>query len=409
MPRWKRLGVLTALYVAQGLPYGFQTGALVLYLRAAHVSLTALGFANLLALPYLLKFLWAPLVERYFSPRIGRRKSWILPAQAALMIACGMGALIPPTRIAPLVSLVFVMTLIAATQDIAVDGLAVDLLAADELGLGNIAQVSGYKVGMLLGGGLLVWASQWIGWRGIFLGMAGVVAIAFVIVLLFDEPPAVHAGAGDRVTFDDVLVALGRALKSPESTWLIVFLLTYKLVEAVSTSMFKPFLVDAHAPIQKIALWEGTYGLIASTIGSALGGLVAQRAPLGSALWITAAGRVIPQGFQAWIAATGHVTAGVVISSTCVEHIFGGALTTVVFAFMMSRTDKKIGAAHYTLLACVEVAGKFPGGWISGLVAKHLGYTAALSTGTALSAAFLALLPFIVRTARTAPSIAAAS
>jgi predicted MFS family arabinose efflux permease len=408
VPRWKKLTVLTALYVAQGLPYGFQTSALVLYLRAAHVSLTALGFANLLAAPYLLKFLWAPLVERYFSPRIGRRKSWILPAQAALMLACGAGAFIQPTRIGPLVSLVFVMTLIAATQDIAVDGLAVDLLDADELGLGNIAQVSGYKVGMLFGGGILVWASRWIGWRGIFLGMAGVVAVAFVIVFFFEEPPSEHT-EGERVTLDDVLVTLGRALRSPESLWLLIFLFTYKTGEAISTSMFKPFLVDAHAPIQRIALWEGTYGLIASALGSAIGGLVAQRAPLGSALWITAAGRVIPQGLQAFIAATGRVTAGMVISSTCAEHLFGGALTTVVFAFMMSRTNKRVGAAHYTLLACVEVAGKFPGSWVAGFLAHRLGYTAALSTGTALSAAFLGLLPFIVRTARTAPSTAAAS
>ena len=168
-----RLAILTLLYFVQGLPYGFQATALGVYLREAHVSLTHIGLAGLLAVPWSLKALWAPFVDRHGDGRFGRRKSWIVPMQALLAASMCAAAVLPPDDgLIPLLVLVFLMNLFAATMDIAVDGLAVELLTTSELGTGNAAQVVGYKLGMLTGGGVLVWASGTIGWHGLFYAMA---------------------------------------------------------------------------------------------------------------------------------------------------------------------------------------------------------------------------------------------
>jgi MFS transporter, PAT family, beta-lactamase induction signal transducer AmpG len=152
-----KLGILWTLYFVQGLPFGFQATALPVYLRTAGMSLEGVGLVAALSLPWSLKILWAPLVDRYGGGRFGRRKSWILPLQFLLALTCAAAALAPPNgSLSPLLVLVFGMNLFAATMDIAVDGLAVDVLEISELGQGNVAQVVGYKIGMLTGGGLLV-------------------------------------------------------------------------------------------------------------------------------------------------------------------------------------------------------------------------------------------------------------
>ena len=184
----RKLWILWTLYFLQGLPFGFQATALPVYLRASGMSLTGIGLATALSLPWMLKIFWAPFVDRFGSGRLGRRRSWIIPLQVLLALTCAGAALVPPSRaLGVLLFLVFLMNLFASTMDIAVDGLAVDLLEVPELGHGNIAQVVGYKVGMLTGGGLLVWATQWIGWEGLFVVMAMLIAGSLVVTATYRE------------------------------------------------------------------------------------------------------------------------------------------------------------------------------------------------------------------------------
>lgn len=400
---FRRLGLLVLLYFVQGMPFGFQATALPVYLRTQGVSVTAIGFLGLLSLPWLLKVLWSPLVDRYGSRRLGRRKSWIVPLQAGLVVALVLAAFVDvQAQLGLLLALVFVVNLLAATQDIAVDGLAVDTLHPSELGLGNAAQVVGYKLGMLTGGGLLVWASAQIGWRGLFLAMAALTAGVLLFSLSAREP---EATTGDGMGFGALFAELGRAVRAPGTAWLLVFVATYKLGESMSDVLYKPFLVDAGITPPQIGLWVGTWGMLASLSGSLAGGLVARRMPLVTAVALTAALRVVPLAGRAWLAASG-VTLERFAVVTLAEELFGGALTTAMFAFMMSRVSRKIGATHFTLLASVEVAGKLPGGPLGGVLVGGgvLGYAEAFGLGAALSLAFLALVPAVARGER-APTV----
>jgi hypothetical protein len=160
--------------------------------------------------------------------------------------------------------------------------------------------------------------------------------------------------------------------------------------------MFKPFLVDHGFAREQIGLWVGTWGMLFSIAGSVAGGLLAGRVPLLRAVAITAALRALPVGAEWWLSLV-RVTPLRVVSVTCVEHFFAGALTTAMFAYMMSRVDRRIGATHYTLLATVEVWGKLPAAALSGVVAQATGYAALFGISTVLSAAFLWLLLPIAR------------
>ncbi len=387
----RRLVLLGSLYLVQGLPFGFQVGALPYMLRERGVSLTTIGLAGALALPWALKFLWAPLVDRWGSHRFGRRKSWIVPLQALMVVCFGCAAAVDPSeQLRTLLALIFVLNLLAATQDIAVDGWAVDLLTPAELGPGNAAQVIGYKVGMLLAGGILVWATAAIGWSGAFVAMASLVALVLVGVVFVREVPGSQASQEGAQSIASVLRTLRLALMRPGSAWVLGTVATYKVGESMIDAMFKPFLLDAGFTASELGLWLGTWGMGASLLGSAAGGAMAFRWPRLRALQLTAALRLLPEIAQCGLAfAPELLSAEAVIGVGLAENLFGGALTTVMFACMMGWVDRRIGATHFTLLASVEVWGKAPASWLSGVGAEHWGYGGVFLIGVCLSTAFL--------------------
>lgn len=420
---WK-IAVLSALYFAQGLPFGFQSTALGLYLTDLGLSMKAVSFARALALPWALKALWAPLVDRYGHARFGRRKSWIIPTQLLLALACFTAGFVPPAEhLALLLALVLAMNFLAATQDIAVDGLAVDLLAPGELGAGNAAQVVGYKVGMLTGGGILVWLSgriaaahtardlgavfgwlsddgvpgwlAWLGgWRGIFFAMGALCLGVMLLALTVREPGSGTHEAAPRVTWREFAGRLREILKMPGVGWLLVAVATYKLGESLADAMFGPYLVRVHGiEKEQIALWIGSWGTLASLAGSALGGLLATRMRLVRAVQVAAVLRVAPL-FAQWLLVAGLLlpTKGTIIALTCAEHFFGGVLTTAMFALMMSQVDRRIGATHYTVLASVEVWGKAPAGVLSGVFVDAFGFSPVFLASVVLSAAYVLVL-----------------
>lgn len=405
----RKLFLLSLFYFVQGMPYGFQVVALPVYLLSQGMSLVGVGLASALSLPWVLKIIWGPAVDRYGSRRFGRRRSWILPLQAGLAITCLVAAAVQPTdSVVTMLALALAMNICAATMDVAVDGLAVDTLESHELGYGNIAQVVGYKLGMLTGGGILVWASEWIGWQGLFLVMAVLILVVLVIAFIMPERPRTSeqrairdADSSDAPveSFREVFQKLWAAMRLPGSVWLLVFIATYKTGESIADAMFKPFLYDAGFGAQEIGLWLGTWGILFSLGGSFLGGIWASRRGVLPAVALFATLRAVAVAGEWWLS-TVEPTAARVIAVTGCEQFFGGALTTALFAFMMSRVDRRIGATHFTLLATVEVFGKLAASSLSGFVAEATDFTTTFAIATGLAVAFLGLLWPIWRSAQ---------
>lgn len=398
-----KLAALLVLYFAEGLPFGFQVTALPLLLRERGVSLQSIGFAGILAVPWMAKALWAPWVDRYGSERFGRRKSWIVPLQLALMVTAFVAG--RAEGIHELLTAVFLMNLFAATMDIAVDALAVSIIPPTQLGIVNSFQVVGYKLGMLTGGGLLLWASSRIGYRGMFDAMAALMLVVSIVALSMREPGAAEStptAASEKWSIREILLQLRAAMRDRAMLPLIVVVITYKMGETLADGMWKPLLFDKGFKTADIGLWNGTYGMVASFLGSLLAGVLSRSRPLAVTLTATALLRALGIAAEWWVSVT-HVGDVEVIVVSCIEHFFGGAITTVVFALMMRHTRRAIGGTHYTLLASLEVLGKSSLGAFSGVIATRLGYSGLFAAATGLSLAF-AFLVLSLRAPLTAAS-----
>ena len=384
-----QLAPLLVLYFAQGLPFGLQATALPLLLRERGASLQTVGFAGVLALPWLLKALWAPWVDRYGHPRLGRRKTWIVSMQL-LLAGLALFSAHSGDSIALLCLGILLMNLCAATQDIAVDGWAVSILRAEQLGPGNALQVVGYKLGMLVGGGLLVWASGYLKWSGVFYAVAALMVAICIYSLRLPEPADDHVEAQALPKLSETLGRLRILLSQRSGLALLAIVASYKTGESMADAMWKPLLLDQHFTGAQIGLWAGTYGMTCSLLGSAGAGFLARELGALRALLPIALLRTLGLAGEWWISVAAP-SATPVIAVTCLEHLLGGALTTILFALMMGHTDRRIGGTHYTLLASVEVVGKMPPGLISGAIAQRAGYPALFALGTALSLAFVVL------------------
>lgn len=387
-----RLGLLAALYLSQGLPYGFFTQALPVLLRELGASLPAIGLTSLLALPWAFKFLWAPWLDRRPLRVLGvgltgLRRSFIVPLQALSAVAMAVCALIDPTSMMPaLLAAVLVINLLAATQDIATDGLAVQLLPPEERGWGNGIQVAGYRVGMILSGGALLLVLDQIGWQAAFLTMAALIAVATLPVLLHREAPAPPVdGLGSAAAWLDALYSLLR--RKHMLPWLLL-LVVYKAGDAFAVGMLRPFLVDAGRDLATVGWMLGVVGFSTGLIGAVLGGWAAGRfgrvrALVGcGAFQVAAAAAYIP-------CALGPVSDAALATVVGLDHLAGGMATVALFTMMMDTSRTSHAGTDYTVQASVVVFASGLGAALAGVSADALGHAGHFGLGALLSGAGL--------------------
>lgn len=407
VPAKRSVPLLAALYFAQGLPFGFFIQAVPVLLRRSGASLEASTLATLLAFPWGLKFLWAPVVDRAAHGRWGRRKRFILPAQALVALALGALAFASPGEvgIGPLCAAFLFVSLASAAQDVATDALAVDVLSAEARGLGNGVQVGGYRLGMIVGGGVVLMVIEDLGWRTSFLAMAALVVAAAVPVVLFAEPPAAAetrpvaeapGGGGDGVV--DVaarpsfFAPIRSFLARPDAGKLVLLLVLYKAGDALSGGIVRPFLVDRGLSLRDIGQALGAIGSVAAVVGALIGGAALPR--LGERRGLVIFAAVQAAAILAYVGvAAGPTPLGAIYAACAVEHLLGGAATAALFAAMMGFCREETRATDYTVQACVVVAVQGFGGGFSGFLAARVGYSAHFGTALVLSA----MAPLAVR------------
>lgn len=398
-----RLVRLLALYCAQGIPYGFTT--MFVPLQLAHRSDFTYSMGSLVqlaAFPWFLKIFWAPAADTRYSPTIGRRRSWILPAQSALAVTAFAGAAFVGTHAAPttLFALVMFMSIFSSVQDVAVDGLAVDTLTEQERGLGNSVQVGGYKIGMLLGGSGLVYLASQTSASSSMLAFGAVVLALMSAAVLYREPPPpsrveseVH-GHGTR--------ALLRVLATlRESSWLttLAFIATLKIGESMVAAILKPFLVrEMSFTDTRAAFAVGVVGGSISMIGSFAGGWAAGAFGRVRMLGIFGVLQSVALIVLA-LAVTQGVSEDLLIAAIGLQHLCVGLLTPVLYAYMMDVTDVDVAATHYSLLVTAELTAKSLGGVLSGPLTDAIGGTQLMWLAGTAGALPLLLLPWIRRPA----------
>lgn len=393
-PTLTTLALLASLYCAQGLPSGLVAHALPVLLRQHGVDLTSIGLVKLLALPWLLKVLWAPWVDRIGSYRLGHHRGWILPMQATVIVGMACLAWLHPSALfGPawwwMMGILLIINLAAATQDVATDGLAVRLLPDRWRGLGNGIQVGAYKVGMLASGsGLLLVIGAW-GWHATL----GMLALALVVLTVpiwrFREAECLPAQAVQTDPMGpSLLIRHGKAFLAHAgvSAWLVV-VLTYKLGDALGSPMIKPMLVDQGW--QTGALGQLTLVSTLAGIGGALlGGWLYPR--LGAMHALLAFGTLQSLGLfgLAWLAHAGGSPVWV-YGASVFEQVADGMSTVALFAVMMRMCRPQHEGADFTFQASSLIVLTGLAGASSGWLATQLGYQGLFITAGCVAAVML--------------------
>lgn len=184
VPVWQKMGLLFVMYLMQNICLGFTWVLLPLLLRKQGLSLGCIGFSALIYSPWAFKFLWASRIDRHYHSRWGRRKSWIAPLSGlTVLLIPVLGVMNPQTQLPLILVVVFILNLIIATTDIAVDGYATDILHPKEMSMGNTAQSVGYTTGHMLGSGVFLILYQTTGWTLTLFIMAGLYLVLYNIIM----------------------------------------------------------------------------------------------------------------------------------------------------------------------------------------------------------------------------------
>lgn len=387
LPLPHKLGLLATLYLAQGVPIGFFTQALPVVMRQEGYALAWIGLSSLLGLPWGLKWLWAPVIDARYSPRLGRRRTWLLGLQLATALLLLMLALTGHEgAMVWLLVGCFVSNLLAASQDVATDGLAIELLTTKERGAGNGVQVGAHRLGMILGGGALLVVFDRLGWSAALAAMAGVSLLAVLPVLLYREPVSAVPPRRPESPFGLV--------KQPTFGLWCALLFLYKGGDALAAGMIRPYLVDINLGVSAIGTLVGVTGSGAGLVGALLGGAFTGRLGSRRALFVFGGLNACALSSYAWLA-WGWLGRDWLVAAVAAEHVAGGMATVALFTCMMRWCRPGHEGSDYTLQASLVVVSTGIAHALSGFSAHALGYAthftlAAVLTFTAAAITFWA-------------------
>lgn len=367
-----RFSLIALLYVSQSIPLGFFIVAMPAILRERGLSLQYVGLLSVIALPWLIKFLWAPLLDRFGSRRFGHFRSWIVPLQSlSVLIVLLIAAIDLETQMMALVAAGAVFMMISATQDIATDGLAVRSLRPEERGPGNGIQVGGYYLGQVLGGGVTLFVFSRFGWAVAVVAMAAFLALPLFPALLFREG-TVKRIEHPRIDFGAIVRFFRR---SGGSTWLAILLL-YRAAEAMALTMINPMLVDMGFTLGQIGALMGIAGSIASLAGALTGGMLILRLGRKPSLVVFGTLQAAAVGLLMVPAAAGASAASPAgVYAVVVAVAFtGGMATAALYTNMMDRAQPQTAATDFTVQQSVCAIGPLMGSALSGFSAATFGY-----------------------------------
>ena len=398
-----RMLIALLMGFASGLPLLLTGSVLQAWLKDGGIKLTDIGLFALVGLPYTLKFLWAPLFDRYALPRFGRRRGWLMVTQLALAAALAALSLARPMpdHLLWIAVASLIVAFFSASQDIVVDAYRRESLSDDELGLGSALYVNGYRVGMLLagGGGLII--ADHTSFAFMYQLMAACMAACVIVTVFAPEPPLIR---GAPTSLAEAFIAPLRDYITRDGAWLaLAFILLYKIGDTMASSMTTPFYLEMGYSKTEIGAVVKLFGFWATIAGGTLGGLLILRIGMARALWVFGAGQMLSTlGFVA-LAYAGHNTAALA-AVIAIENFTGGLGTTAFIGFMAALTDRRFTATQYALLSSLmgvpRVFLAAPTGWL----ALTVGWPGFFVLCTLLAIPGLLLIRSVTRLENQAPA-----
>ncbi|MEJ5074113.1 muropeptide MFS transporter AmpG [Enterobacter ludwigii] len=366
--------ILLILGFASGLPLALTSGTLQAWMTVENIDLKTIGFFSLVGQAYVFKFLWSPMMDRYTPPFLGRRRGWLLTTQILLLFSiAAMGFLEPTSQLRWMAALAVVIAFCSASQDIVFDAWKTDILSPEERGTGAAISVLGYRLAMLVSGGLALWlADQWLGWQAMYWLMAALMIPCIIATLFAPEPSDVIPAPK---TLEQAVAEPLRDFFGRNNAWLILLLIVlYKLGDAFAMSLTTTFLIRGVGfDAGEVGVVNKTLGLFATIIGALYGGVLMQRLSLFRALLIFG----ILQGASNagyWLLSITDKSMLTMGTAVFFENLCGGMGTAAFVALLMTLCNKSFSATQFALLSALSAVGRVYVGPIAGWFVEAHGW-----------------------------------
>ena len=345
---WRML-VTFFLGISSGIPLLVTGSTLQAWMTDEKVNLAVIGMFSLVGLPYTVKFLWSPFLDRYIPPFLGRRRGWMLICQILLMIAIGAFYLVRPAESPWIVAiLAVIVSFFSASQDIVIDAYRRELLRDEELGLGASFASNGYRIGMLISGAFALFLADRIPWNYVYLLLAASLLIGIITTFLGPNPDGQITPP--KTLREAVIEPFTDYFKRRGAFEILAFILLYKVGDVMAANMTTPFILKIGFSKTDLAVVAKTFGIIAIIGGGLVGGILLLRMGLRSALLIFGILQAVSTLAFSVLASAGH-NYYVLVATVAFENFTSGMGVSAFIAFMASLCNKKFTATQYALLS----------------------------------------------------------
>ena len=371
--RSPRIAAILVLGFSSGLPLALTGSTLQGWLTVSDVDIQTIAWFSWIGVPYLLKFLWAPVMDRFVPPFLGRRRGWMALTQVALIGGIAAMTLAPPAEAILLLGILALWVAFAsASQDIVIDAYRTDVLRAHERGMGAAVGVFGYRIAMLASGGLALILADQVGWRAAYLFMAALMAVGLVTSMLAPEPETTAVPPHSLV--DAVALPLADLFSRRGAFALLALVMLYKFGDALAGTLTTAFLIRGvgFTPTD-VGLVNKFLGLAALLAGALAGGVVLAKMSLYRALLAFGVLQAVSNLSFAWLAWAGK-SYPLLVFAVAFENLASGMGTAAFVAFAMALCNSSFSATQYALLSALASLGRVLFGPATGALVAWMGW-----------------------------------
>jgi PAT family beta-lactamase induction signal transducer AmpG len=371
--RSRSIAIITFLGFSSGLPLALTSGTLQAWMTVAGIDLRTIGIFTLIGLPYTIKFLWSPLMDRFVPPWLGRRRGWIIITQISLIVGISAMAFSSPQQ-APLLlaTLALMVAFTSASQDIVIDAYRTDVLHEKERGVGAAVFVMGYRIALLISGALALILSEKIGWKNTYLLMAGLIVVGIVSTLLGPEP-------NERIVppqslQEAVLGPMKEYFLRNSALSLLLLIVLYKIGDAYAGALTTAFLIRGVGfSVGEVGTINKGLGFASLIIGAMFGGTLMVRLGLFSSLLFFGILQAISNLSFMILALIGKSYL-MLIFTVAFENFTGGMGTAAFVSLLMAMCNHRYTATQYALLSSLAALGRIFISPTSGYLVETIGW-----------------------------------
>lgn len=396
----KNVIAVILLGFASGLPLALTAGTLSAWLTTEGINLKTIGLFAMVGLPYVYKFVWAPLIDQMrlpFLSKFGRRRSWLLLVETVMLcLLIALSSFSPQNDIMTIAALAVAFSFFAATHDIVIDAYRIEILSLEEQGAGAAAVTFGYRMGMIVSGGGALFIADNLGWQAAYVSMGALLFTGFLVSMWIGEKPYRPHEARTAAVWLKQAVFDPFAEFIRRENWILVllFVVFYKLCDAFLLALISPFLLKIGFTLTQIAVAVKTFGIAATIVGVFIGGWMISRFGMMRSLLICCVLQMLSNLMFIYQAQVG-ADMNVLYATVAIENVTSGMATGVFVAYISALCKIDFTATQYALLSSFAAVGRSFLAASAGFVAEDYGWTNFFIISALLAVPALIMLYFL--------------